>query len=84
MGFTSSRDPFVGPVYDLSSSIKEELVGQYISAGYTGHGMPRAFGWSVFSFFHLLLPINLLMQYLVMVSFRFRDLQNIAQKPSRL
>ena len=23
--------------------------GQYISAGYTGHGMPRAFAWYVFT-----------------------------------
>ena len=23
--------------------------GQYIAAGFTGHGMPRAFGWFVYS-----------------------------------
>ncbi|KAJ7097221.1 FAD dependent oxidoreductase [Mycena belliarum] len=39
MGFTRSKDPFVGPVMDKSSV----LGGQYISAGYSGHGMPRAF-----------------------------------------
>ncbi|KAF7307836.1 Gamma-glutamylputrescine oxidoreductase [Mycena kentingensis (nom. inval.)] len=35
MGFTKSRDPIVGHVPGLP--------GQYISAGYSGHGMPRAF-----------------------------------------
>ncbi|EJC99722.1 DAO-domain-containing protein [Fomitiporia mediterranea MF3/22] len=40
MGFTSLRDPFVGPVFTPDGS---ELKGQYISAGYTGHGMPRTF-----------------------------------------
>lgn len=44
MGFTKSKDPFVGPVFDPSnpSSVKA-FKGQYISAGYTGHGMPRAY-----------------------------------------
>ncbi|EPQ56208.1 FAD dependent oxidoreductase [Gloeophyllum trabeum ATCC 11539] len=36
MGFTAIGDPFVGP-------IGERFEGQYISAGYSGHGMPRAF-----------------------------------------
>ncbi|TFK48505.1 FAD dependent oxidoreductase [Heliocybe sulcata] len=36
MGYTSQGDPFVGPV-------GEDYDGQYISAGFTGHGMPRAF-----------------------------------------
>ncbi|KAF8152278.1 FAD dependent oxidoreductase [Crassisporium funariophilum] len=40
MGFTRSGDPFVGPI-DFED---HHLDGQYIAAGYTGHGMPRAFG----------------------------------------
>jgi len=36
MGFTQTGSPFVGPVGEQSK-------GQYISAGYTGHGMPRAY-----------------------------------------
>ncbi|KAF5362597.1 hypothetical protein D9758_009584 [Tetrapyrgos nigripes] len=39
MGFTKMRDPFVGPVIKSGTSFS----GQYISAGYSGHGMPRAF-----------------------------------------
>ncbi|EKM77231.1 hypothetical protein AGABI1DRAFT_43824 [Agaricus bisporus var. burnettii JB137-S8] len=35
MGFTSNGEPIVGPI--------PELDGQYIAAGFTGHGMPRAF-----------------------------------------
>ncbi|KAF9462560.1 FAD dependent oxidoreductase [Collybia nuda] len=45
MGFTKLEAPFVGPVVDHSnyySSLKE-YDGQYIAAGYTGHGMPRAY-----------------------------------------
>ncbi|KAL5530927.1 hypothetical protein ACEPAG_3803 [Sanghuangporus baumii] len=41
MGFTSIRDPFVGPVFGPSGV---ELGGQYIAAGFSGHGMPRTFG----------------------------------------
>ncbi|KAI0091391.1 DAO-domain-containing protein [Irpex rosettiformis] len=40
MGYTRSGEPFVGPVID---STGRRYPGQYISAGYTGHGMPRAF-----------------------------------------
>ncbi|CAE7057312.1 unnamed protein product [Rhizoctonia solani] len=40
MGFTQSRDPLVGQVY---SDIGKPLAGQYVAAGYSGHGMPRAF-----------------------------------------
>ncbi|EUC59500.1 FAD-dependent oxidoreductase [Rhizoctonia solani AG-3 Rhs1AP] len=40
MGFTRSRDPMVGQVY---SDTGKPLAGQYIAAGYSGHGMPRAF-----------------------------------------
>ncbi|KAJ6582121.1 FAD dependent oxidoreductase [Mycena capillaripes] len=43
MGFTKLRDPFVGPVVKKSDSDGGEFEGQYISAGYSGHGMPRAF-----------------------------------------
>ncbi|KAF8609861.1 FAD dependent oxidoreductase [Ceratobasidium sp. AG-I] len=40
MGFTRTRDPLVGQVYNDDG---EPLAGQYIAAGYSGHGMPRAF-----------------------------------------
>ncbi|KAH8091664.1 FAD dependent oxidoreductase [Cristinia sonorae] len=44
MGFTKSTDPFVGPVVDRSKpGSGKSFAGQYVSAGYTGHGMPRAF-----------------------------------------
>jgi len=43
MGFTRLGDPFVGPVIDQSNSNSESFRGQYIAAGYTGHGMPRAY-----------------------------------------
>ncbi|KAF9233717.1 FAD dependent oxidoreductase [Melanogaster broomeanus] len=44
MGYTSTGDPFVGPVDKLFHGGASEYSGQYIAAGYTGHGMPRAFG----------------------------------------
>lgn len=28
----------------------DEFEGQYIAAGYTGHGMPRAFAWYAFTY----------------------------------
>ncbi|KAJ1308166.1 hypothetical protein OPQ81_003882 [Rhizoctonia solani] len=40
MGFTRSGDPMVGPVF---TGPEKPLPYQYISAGYSGHGMPRAF-----------------------------------------
>ncbi|KAJ7574549.1 FAD dependent oxidoreductase-domain-containing protein [Mycena floridula] len=40
MGYTTMGDPFVGPVFDESG---EKVKGQFVAAGYTGHGMPRAF-----------------------------------------
>lgn len=44
MGYTTSSAPFVGPVTDgITSTRVEEYEGQYIAAGYTGHGMPRAY-----------------------------------------
>ncbi|KZV89989.1 FAD dependent oxidoreductase [Exidia glandulosa HHB12029] len=42
MGFTKTGEPFVGPVIDHRGS-KSEFTGQYICAGYTGHGMTRAY-----------------------------------------
>ncbi|OAX38307.1 FAD dependent oxidoreductase [Rhizopogon vinicolor AM-OR11-026] len=46
MGYTKMGDPFVGPVADLlAANLQRDLYKrQYIAAGYTGHGMPRAFG----------------------------------------
>ncbi|KAH7102176.1 FAD dependent oxidoreductase [Auriculariales sp. MPI-PUGE-AT-0066] len=43
MGFTQSGAPFVGPVLERNSRQSAVLNGQYICAGYTGHGMPRAY-----------------------------------------
>lgn len=43
MGYTAIGDPFVGPVLDFSTGDRQDYEGQYIAAGYTGHGMPRAF-----------------------------------------
>ncbi|KZV72829.1 FAD dependent oxidoreductase [Peniophora sp. CONT] len=42
MGHTRSGDPLVGPVIDSNGDDKA-FAGQYICAGYTGHGMPRAY-----------------------------------------
>jgi glycine/D-amino acid oxidase-like deaminating enzyme len=42
LGFTESGDPFVGPV--------DGAPGQFVVAGFSGHGMPRAFGWCARSF----------------------------------
>ncbi|KAJ7736538.1 FAD dependent oxidoreductase [Mycena maculata] len=43
MGFTRSGDPFVGPVVNQTAADGGNFKGQYMSAGYSGHGMPRAF-----------------------------------------
>ncbi|KAL4065747.1 FAD dependent oxidoreductase [Scleroderma yunnanense] len=43
IGNTATTDPFVGPMMDFSTGDDTAYKGQYISAGYTGHGMPRAF-----------------------------------------
>jgi len=43
MGHTKIGDPFVGPVVSHDEVHTKEFKGQYISAGYTGHGMPRAY-----------------------------------------
>ncbi|KAI0693386.1 FAD dependent oxidoreductase [Cerioporus squamosus] len=42
MGYTKTHDPFVGPVLDATQP--DAYKGQFIAAGYTGHGMPRAYG----------------------------------------
>ncbi|RPD57280.1 FAD dependent oxidoreductase [Lentinus tigrinus ALCF2SS1-7] len=42
MGYTKTRDPFVGPVIDPAKP--DAYKGQYIAAGFTGHGMPRTYG----------------------------------------
>ncbi|TBU39321.1 FAD dependent oxidoreductase [Dichomitus squalens] len=44
MGYTKTGDPFVGPVLNPATGSSDLFKGQYISAGYTGHGMPRAYG----------------------------------------
>lgn len=41
MGFGPNGAPIVGPISGLD--------GQYIAAGFTGHGMPRAFAAYVFA-----------------------------------
>ncbi|KAF8645987.1 hypothetical protein AX16_007414 [Volvariella volvacea WC 439] len=43
MGYTKDGDPFVGPVRAEAPGEVDAFKGQYISAGYTGHGMPRAY-----------------------------------------
>ncbi|KAJ7593912.1 FAD dependent oxidoreductase [Mycena floridula] len=42
MGDTELTEPFVGPVLDGSSDA-DKFKGQFMSAGYSGHGMPRAY-----------------------------------------
>ncbi|ESK91144.1 fad dependent oxidoreductase [Moniliophthora roreri MCA 2997] len=46
MGYTKTGDPFLGPVVlDPDHPVPmKEYEGQYLAAGYNGHGMPRAFG----------------------------------------
>ncbi|KAG0704631.1 FAD dependent oxidoreductase-domain-containing protein [Suillus ampliporus] len=46
MAYTRMGDPFVGPVAGLLATNAERDLykKQYITAGYSGHGMPRAFG----------------------------------------
>jgi len=43
MGYTGSGDPFVGPIVDANQPYSIDYEGQFVSAGYSGHGMPRAF-----------------------------------------
>jgi hypothetical protein len=38
----------VGPVIDKSDLDTKKLQGQFIAAGYTGHGMTRAYAWYAF------------------------------------
>jgi hypothetical protein len=40
----------VGPILDKFELGGVPYEGQYIAAGFSGHGMPRAFGWLVQSF----------------------------------
>lgn len=42
MGFTKSRNPFIGQVYDDRN---QPVKGQFMLAGYSGHGMSRAPAW---------------------------------------
>lgn len=41
MGFTESRNPYVGRVIDDGGEQK----GQYLLAGFSGHGMSRSSAW---------------------------------------
>ncbi|ETW78513.1 hypothetical protein HETIRDRAFT_459844 [Heterobasidion irregulare TC 32-1] len=43
MGYTKTHDPFVGPLIDSDSLNTSAYQGQFISAGFSGHGMPRTF-----------------------------------------
>ncbi|KAJ7031829.1 FAD dependent oxidoreductase [Mycena alexandri] len=46
MGYTALDIPFVGPVLNTNNVEEEDSYsykGQFIAAGYAGHGMPRAF-----------------------------------------
>ncbi|KAJ6558006.1 FAD dependent oxidoreductase [Mycena capillaripes] len=45
MGYTALEIPFVGPVLSAANVSTETnpYAGQFIAAGYAGHGMPRAF-----------------------------------------
>ena len=44
MGFSSTGSPLVGPLLDEN---ERPVLGQYVCAGYQGHGMPRAYAWYV-------------------------------------
>ncbi|KAJ7648591.1 FAD dependent oxidoreductase-domain-containing protein [Mycena polygramma] len=45
MAYTKLEIPFVGPVSAPSATeVTQSYEGQFIAAGYTGHGMPRAYG----------------------------------------
>ncbi|KAJ7593952.1 FAD dependent oxidoreductase-domain-containing protein [Mycena floridula] len=41
MGYTDMEDPFVGPLVDVIE--KDKFKGQFVSAGFSGHGMPRTY-----------------------------------------
>ncbi|KAJ7715194.1 FAD dependent oxidoreductase-domain-containing protein [Mycena metata] len=43
MGYTALGIPFVGPVLDTEGEYSDAYKGQFIAAGYHGHGMPRTF-----------------------------------------
>ncbi|TKY84802.1 hypothetical protein EX895_005882 [Sporisorium graminicola] len=42
MGYTKSKDPLVGPVWKVQEGARKGR--EYLAAGYSGHGMTRAFG----------------------------------------
>jgi len=42
MGYTAYGDPITGPVLDPADRSDGRFKGQYISAGFSGHGMTRA------------------------------------------
>ncbi|KAF8141326.1 FAD dependent oxidoreductase [Boletus edulis] len=47
MGYTAIKDPFVGPIDKFPAIQGTDITrytGQFIAAGHSGHGMPRAFG----------------------------------------
>jgi len=47
MGYTAINDPFVGPIDKFPAIQGTDItryMGQFIAAGHSGHGMPRAFG----------------------------------------
>jgi len=43
LGFTKTGVPFVGPVLDPTDPGNKAFEGQFISAGFHGHGMPRTY-----------------------------------------
>jgi len=43
LGFTRTGAPFVGPVPDPTGPENKAFEGQFISAGFHGHGMPRTY-----------------------------------------
>lgn len=48
LGYTSTSDPIVGPVLKDFSEISNPRIvdGQYLSAGFSGHGMTRCYSTS--------------------------------------
>ncbi|KAG6381864.1 FAD dependent oxidoreductase [Boletus reticuloceps] len=40
MGYTAIKDPFVGPIDKFQGTDITRYTGQFIAAGYSGHGMP--------------------------------------------
>ena len=48
----------VGPVLDKFELGGVPYEGQYIVAGFSGHGMPRAFGWFVYMYSFLFIYLD--------------------------